>query len=1103
VRLFIVTVSLLLGSWSAVRAAEDPVRIATPASGSTVARAIDITLAVDVPYTSADIYFDGTIVGVVSPRTTPPHTLRLDTTLRANGAHGIHATALLSDDNGTRVVGQADATITVANAPPVRIASPAAWSAVSGTVDVTLQVDTLYTSADILVDGALVGAVSRETTPPHTLRLDTAALPNGAHTLRAQAFLSDASGKRLLGQHDVTVNVSNAGSPDAVQILAPADWAHVSGTIDVTVEVNGLHTRTNIYVDGALAGFVAAHANPRVFRLDTRPLRFGAHTITAKAVLTDASGTRVIGQDAATVNVDNSAQPMATLDVYGGRTDVVCTGGARAQFYREKIGRRWWLCTPHGHGFISIAAYAVSWTGLDPERLQQKYATGGPTANQDPRANWAYRMAQRYGGWGFNSYADYSETGAAGHILAWRVDPEAWPDGDHTIPLKMPFVTIHKSSSAAQRNSGGYAAAPAKGWRVGLKHVLDLGYYYLPYLDGVDYFDPNWSVYAERSFGQEPYYAIQREVNRDWVLGVSFDDMDHIKFAGPGDAFPTLVRGQPQAGQAQHVPHWGLLTLIASPVHTVDTAALNSQLAGYQPLYQDEVFHAKREFVAWLQKTAQGGPGYPTIEALNASWGLGTCGNGGYCSFTSQATTHAEELCPSQWDGVSYRCTQTLAHPPTPLTLRVARGGSLIGGDDASGYHPAPGAPMSPQGLLWGTGLHGGADSVDYATGTVTITFADVYDGANGYVYPSKIEGAQVPDATLPHHRIAPGMVTVQVEGLFYCQDDGEGNLVRYTGTGHTRADRGCSGRIDYATGAISGLTISPAPAGQWVNVNYAVPAPPAAGSAPTVAYKSGGWGSGAGVADEDGTCPARGASNCWMPAASWSLAGANANLRRDLDNFLQHYAAAAFAGERAAVQKHLPGALLFCNSGGYDTPAHAPVLRAMGEHCDVALDASAFSQAGVDDADMIDRYNHFIAHVGDMPIGSWEGFGANPDSHLFETADHMKTSPPVAATQADRAATYAAILDAALNTRDSTYDSYHFVAWKWWALVDTRGEGYNWGLVDTLDNAYDGHETRTGTVACSPPVQAYTCGGDNGDWGNFLGPVTVANKRWLSLPPD
>jgi hypothetical protein len=513
------------------------------------------------------------------------------------------------------------------------------------------------------------------------------------------------------------------------------------------------------------------------------------------------------------------------------------------------------------------------------------------------------------------------------------------------------------------------------------------------------------------------------------------------------------------------------------------------------------VFHAKKAFIDWLQQTANGGPGYAGIEALNASWGLGACGGGGYCSFGSEGIARAEPLCPDQWDGVSYKCTQTLSHPPTPLTLRVKRAGGLLGGDDASGYHPAPGGPLSATGLFWGDGVHGGFDAVDYATGVVSITFVQAHDGPDGYVYPAKITGSEIPDAVLPHRPIAPATVSVGAEGVYYCQDDGQGNLVKYAGPALTRAGLGCSGTIDYASGAITGLVLTPALANQWVHVDYATPAPPAAGSAPTIDYTSGGWGLGSGLADEDGTCPARGSSACWMPAATWTLAGANANMRRDLDGFLQHYAETAFAGERAAVQRHIPGALLFCNSGGYDTPAHAPVLRAMGKHCDVALDSSAFSQAGVNDSDMLARYNHFVAHVGDMPIGSWEGFGANPDSHLFETPDHMKTSPPVATTQAARAATYAAMLNAALNTRDSTYDSYHFVAWKWWALVDTRGEGYNWGLIDRLDNAYDGHETSTETVACSPPMEAYTCGGDNGHWGDFLGPVTAANTMWLSLP--
>jgi hypothetical protein len=392
---------------------------------------------------------------------------------------------------------------------------------------------------------------------------------------------------------------------------------------------------------------------------------------------------------------------------------------------------------------------------------------------------------------------------------------------------------------------------------------------------------------------------------------------------------------------------------------------------------------------------------------------------------------------------------------------------------------------------------------VDYATGIVSFTFLEAHHGADGHTYPARISGTAIPDAQLSHVPVAPGTVTVQAEGVFYCQDDGQGNLVRYVGSGSTRPGHDCSGTVDYATGAIAPLTVAPALSDHWVSIEYATPAPPAAGAAPTIDYVSGGWGAGAGVADEDGTCPARGSRPCWMPAQSWTLAGANANMRRDLDAFLEYYAGTAFAGERAVVQKYIPGALLFCNSGGYDTPAHGAVLRAMGQYCDVALDSSAFSQAGWNDAEVISRYNYFISQVGDMPIGSWEGFGSNPDSHLFQSPDHLKTSPRVTHTQAERAETYAAMLSAALNTTDSTYGSYHFVAWKWWALVDTRGEGYNWGLTDRLDNAYDGHETSKAVVACSPPVQAYTCGGDNGDWGDFLGPVTIANKSWLSLPVD
>jgi hypothetical protein len=305
---------------------------------------------------------------------------------------------------------------------------------------------------------------------------------------------------------------------------------------------------------------------------------------------------------------------------------------------------------------------------------------------------------------------------------------------------------------------------------------------------------------------------------------------------------------------------------------------------------------------------------------------------------------------------------------------------------------------------------------------------------------------------------------------------------------------------VNYATGELTDVVIertdesgpNPFPTGQWIAIEYATPNPPAIGATPTIDYVSGGWGSGTGIADEDGTCPARGGATCWMPTTTWNITSANANMQRDLDYFLQHYAAKAYSSEKAIIQTAIPGILLFCNSGGYGTPARAPVLRAMGEHCDVALGSSDFSTVGVAGADWQARYDYMIEHLGDHPIGSWEGFGANLDSHLA-AADLSNTSPEEKTTQAARGTHFALMLNTALTTKDSTYDAYHFVAWKWWALYDTPGEGYNWGFLDAFDNAYDGVEATTGSHACSAPLAAYTCGGEAADYGDAITPIKAA----------
>jgi hypothetical protein len=60
--------------------------------------------------------------------------------------------------------------------------------------------------------------------------------------------------------------------------------------------------------------------------------------------------------------------------------------------------------------------------------------------------------------------------------------------------------------------------------------------------------------------------------------------------------------------------------------------------------------------------------------------------------------------------------------------------------------------------------------------------------------------------------------------------------------------------------------------------------------------------------------------------------------------------------------------------------------------------------------------------------------------------------------------------------------------------------EKTNWGLKTPTDNAYDGHEAVAPVVACSSPVQAYTCGQEAGNYGDAVTSIKSANQLWLTV---
>ncbi|MBI4387068.1 MAG: hypothetical protein HY551_06775, partial [Elusimicrobia bacterium] len=111
--------------------------------------------------------------------------------------------------------------------------------------------------------------------------------------------------------------------------------------------------------------------------------------------------------------------------------------------------------------------------------------------------------------------------------------------------------------------------------------------------------------------------------------------------------------------------------------------------------------------------------------------------------------------------------------------------------------------------------------------------------------------------------------------------------------------------------------------------------------------------------------------------------------------------------------------------------------------------------------------------------------------------------------TQAQRAQKMIGDLDAALNLKG--LDGYHFLmGWEHWGLFDNGAmqwnETYNFGLVTPRDNAYDGVEA---AQAVGKDADGRWIGGEDRDYGDLIGPLSNYLKsiyyriQWSGTPPS
>jgi hypothetical protein len=236
----------------------------------------------------------------------------------------------------------------------------------------------------------------------------------------------------------------------------------------------------------------------------------------------------------------------------------------------------------------------------------------------------------------------------------------------------------------------------------------------------------------------------------------------------------------------------------------------------------------------------------------------------------------------------------------------------------------------------------------------------------------------------------------------------------------------------------------------------------------------AGGWGRGSGFLDEDG-------SHRWVGRDYEKLSSASPRVRADLDEWLYHLATRHLSVCRTRIKQYAPHTL-FMGPTVMNTwygVTRPQLLRAYGEQADLV------SIGWRDNQHYLDLT---VAAVGDKPLITWNGVPANHDSALWRKKDFHKNDPQ---TQEERGRLYQYWIMRQFTATVSATGVHPFVGFRWWCMVDSVLEG-NWGLTSLFDNAYDGKEAR---VARGTDSWGYPTGGEEKDYGNFVGPVTAANR--------
>jgi Putative Ig domain len=314
---------------------------------------------------------------------------------------------------------------------------------------------------------------------------------------------------------------------------------------------------------------------------------------------------------------------------------------------------------------------------------------------------------------------------------------------------------------------------------------------------------------------------------------------------------------------------------------------------------------------------------------------------------------------------------------------------------------------------------------------------------------------------TLAHTVVSPYTIAVRVNGTLVagdcpswtsaCSAPSQGQAIL---VGPTSASPAVStGYVNFTTGALS-VTFS---------------TPPTSLATITVDYVYGGWdANGTGLMDEDG----RASHQSWIGNDDKSLSNSSSAVAADMNTFLEQMAEQFFGTCATNIKAAFPHTLYLGPDSlfTWNVPSRAPVLTAAGKYIDAMISSASvpFTPA---------ELSYIYQYAGDVPIIEGVYLHSNPDSPFNQYVNGVDPLADYGTQERKGQDVYSFIA----TDLSATYPngSYPYIGYSLWSYFDSWAEQKNWGLVTWRDNAYDGHESITGSTTCSAPIAAFACGGE------------------------